>query len=89
MNLRQTHSYNNFVATYHYRGKQYLIHIHADIAVRGLLRGAGTTTSVWRISNNPAENNENGVIPGVKGWQGPFSESMLKKKLSKFQWGRS
>jgi len=76
----------NMKFEFEYKKQKYLVRINPDIACRGGARGKGTITNVWRISNNPLENNENGVIPGVKGWQGPYSETALKKFLKGLVW---
>jgi len=82
------HRYNQFEVKCDYKGARYLVRVSGDVACRGLYRGPGTTVSVWRISLNESENNENGVIPEVKGFQGPYSEAALKRFLSKLTWNQ-
>lgn len=51
-------------------GKKYLLKVRPDIASRGGFNGKGNTCSLWRAYG---EINENGVKPGVRGYQGPLS----------------
>ena len=46
-------------------------------------RHLGTVFNVWRIHKDPNKNNENGVISGVKGQQGPYSNKALEVFLNK------
>lgn len=71
---------------YRHKGQNYLVRVNPDIAVRGGERGPGTTTSIWRVSDNPEENNENGVIPGVRGYQGRHSKAGLIRLINRCRW---
>lgn len=73
----------NLVAEYKYKKQKYLVRI--SCSSRGP-KSPGAMTSVWRISDDPSKNNENGVIPGVRGFQGPFSEAKLKYLLNNVRW---
>jgi hypothetical protein len=56
-----------------YKGKEYIVNVLPDIAVRGGEKGKGTTVSVWTDA-------------GVRGYQGPYNEKkvleLIKKNVS-------
>lgn len=85
--VRSEHNYKHLEGMFRYKKQTYLVRVNADIAWRGFLRGKGTVTNIWRVSNNPSENNENGVIPGVRSQQGPYNETALKRLINKVNWG--
>jgi hypothetical protein len=71
---------------YVYKNQKYLVRVRPDIVCHGGSAGPGTMTSVWRVSNSLSENNENGVVPGVRGWQGKYTENELQKLLDRCDW---
>lgn len=68
---------------YRLKGQTYKVEV--SFSSRGL-RCKGTQTHIWRVSDDPTENNENGVIPGVRGFQGPYSENALRKLINRVTW---
>jgi hypothetical protein len=61
------------------KNKKYLLKVRPDTTCRGGFRGKATTVSVWRAYG---EVNENGVKPGVRGYQGPLSYKKILKLVT-------
>ena len=79
--LKEVLAYDGFKMKAHVliKGKAYKIAVSPDIQCRGGWNGKGTSVNIWRAYG---EINENGVQPGVRGYQGCLSLSKIIEIVS-------